>query len=204
MSAATRSICGYPPRLLGYVIAVIAIGVPIIAGAAASLALGGRPAAEEAIGMVVFFVCALASELRPVSLDVAGRRVVSLAFIFIVSAQILFGWEAGVVVGALAMLGSQLADPRGVIKGAFNCSVYAIAALAASTVDFGNLVGLEGTSTLHYALLILVVFAQGAIFISLNVVLVCVAMALAERISPIPVITDHFRHSGRAFFIQGF
>ena len=204
MSAATRSICGFPPRLFGYVIAVVAIGLPIIAGAAASLAIGERPGAEKAIGMVVFLVCALAAELRPVSLDVAGKRVVSLAFIFIVSAQILFGWEAGVAVGALAMLGSQVADRPGPLKAAFNCSVYAIAALAASTVDFGNLVGLEGTSTLHYALLILVVFAQGAIFISLNVVLVCVAMALAERISPVPVITDHFRHSGRAFFIQGF
>jgi diguanylate cyclase (GGDEF)-like protein len=204
MTAATRSICGYPPRLFGYVIAVIAVGLPIMAGAAASLAVGERPDAEKAIGMVVFFACALAAELRPVSLDVAGKRVVSLAFIFIVSAQILFGWEVGVAVGALAMFGSQLADRPGPLKAAFNCSVYSIAAIAASSVDFGDLVGLEGTSTLHYATLILVVFAQGAIFISLNVVLVCVAMALAERISPVPVITDHFRHSGRAFFIQGF
>src|SRR5829696_6585678 len=147
MSAATRSICGYPPRLFGYVIAVIAIGLPIIAGAAASLALGGTPDAEKAIGMVVFFACALGAELRPISLDVAGKRVVSLAFIFIVSVQILFGWEAGVAVGALAMFGSQLADRPGPIKVAFNCSVYAIAALAAASIDFGHLVGLEGTST---------------------------------------------------------
>jgi diguanylate cyclase (GGDEF)-like protein/putative nucleotidyltransferase with HDIG domain len=154
--------------------------------------------------MVVFFACALAAELRPVSLDIAGKRVVSLAFVFIVSAQILFGWEAGVVVGALAMLGSQFVDWNGPLKGAFNCSVYAIAGLAAASVNLGHFVGLDGAGTFHHASVILVVFVEGGIFIAANVTLVCIAMALAERRPALPVIVDHFRHSGRAFFIMGF
>ena len=99
------------------------------------------PDAAKAIGMVVFFLCALGAELKPVSLDIAGKRVVSLAFVFIVSAQILFGWEAGVVVGAAAMLISQVTDWRGPLKVVFNCSVYAIAALASAGLHVGNLVG---------------------------------------------------------------
>ena len=134
------SIRGYPPRLLGYAIAVVALGLrswPWPRRTSVSPRLGRR----ADIGLVVFLACALGSELRPVSLDIAGQRVVSLAFIFIVSAQILFGWEVGVAVGALAMFGSQLADWRGPLKAAFNCSVYAIAAVASASLHAGNLVG---------------------------------------------------------------
>ena len=204
MPAATRSICGYPPRLFAFAIAVTAIGMPIMAGAVAYLSLFEVPDAEKAIGMVVFFACALVAELKPVSLDIAGKRLVSLAFVFIVSAQILFGWEAGVAVGVLAMLGSQIADWNGPLKGAFNCAVYAIAALASSGAALGQLVALEAHNTPHYALLMLVVFAEGAIFITVNVAVVCIAIAMAEGKPAVPVIADHFRHSGRAFFIMGF
>ena len=62
--------------------------------------------------MVVFFLCAVAAELKPLSLDIENTRVVSLAFIFIVSGQVLFGWEYGVAIGAGAMLIAQVAEPR--------------------------------------------------------------------------------------------
>src|SRR5512132_4206765 len=99
---AQRRICGYAPRLFGYVIAVIAVAVPIVVGAVAALALA-PPDARTAIGVAVFFSLTLLAELKPVPLDEDEDRLVSLAFVFIVSAQILFGWEYGVLISAVAL-----------------------------------------------------------------------------------------------------
>ena len=78
------------------------------------------------VGAVLFLCCAFGSELKPVSLDVEGRWLVSLAFLFIVSAQVLFGWEYGVFVGAGAMLVAQLVGRIFGLRLIFNCSVYVI------------------------------------------------------------------------------
>jgi diguanylate cyclase (GGDEF)-like protein/putative nucleotidyltransferase with HDIG domain len=47
------------------------------------------------------------------------------------------------------------------------------------------------------------VLLQGAIFVTANVLLVCLAISLAESASPRAVILDHFRHSGPAFVVMG-
>jgi diguanylate cyclase (GGDEF)-like protein len=201
---ATRTIRGFPPRLFGYALAIVAIGLPITAGAAVRFLVLEPPSLRTAVGTVVFFACALGAELKPVSRDVAGKRVVSLAFIFVISAQILYGWQASVLVGAGAMLVAMATGWPGLLKSCFNCSVYAIAAALASLANLGGIVSPHGQGAAHYGALIGVVFASGAIFIVTNVVLVCLAMSMAEDVSPVPVIVDHFRHSGRAFFIMGF
>src|SRR4029077_13751182 len=46
------------------------------------------------------------------------------------------------------------------------------------------------------------VFAQGAVFIVVNVGLVCVAIALSEGKELRPVLVDHLRHSGLPFLMM--
>ena len=59
---AKRTICGYAPRLFGYVIAVIAVAMPIAAGAVAAVSLD-PPSARTAIGVAVFFALTVLAEL---------------------------------------------------------------------------------------------------------------------------------------------
>jgi diguanylate cyclase (GGDEF)-like protein len=187
------------PRLLGFVLAVIALGSPIVAIAAAILAVD-QPPARILAGVAVFFLCAVAVELKPLSLDLDNTRVVSLAFIFIVATQVLFGWEYAVAVGVGAMLIAQLQSRAPPLRLAFNCAVYAFATSASSIV---NLAGMRLNGSAHVGTMTMVVFVEGAIFLALNVALVCVALALMENTGPRAVIVDHLRHSGAAFLIMG-
>src|SRR3954470_14037418 len=195
-----RILCGYPPRLFGFVIAICAIGMPIMAWAGIRLASGDFDL-DTALGVAVFFACALVSELKPVSLDVEGKRVVSLAFIFIVSVQVLFGWELGVLVGVLAILIAQLADKVYGLRLVFNCSVYAIGTGVGSLLALTHL-GDIGGGKLGNGGLTAIVFAEGAIFILLNAISVCAAIAFSEGGKLRPVLFDHLRHSGPAFLMM--
>ena len=200
---ARRTIRGYTPRLFVYAVGVIGLAVPITAAAVVTAALE-TPDVPRTAGIAIFLALAVLAELKPVPLDERGDRLVSLAFIFIVASQILFGWEYGVLIGALSLAIAQLFDRTTVLRTLFNIAVYAVAAGAASvpaiTVfepstslagsDFGPLIGLT--------------FAEGVVFVGLNVVLVCVAMAFhgGRRVSH--VVADHLRHSGPAFAIMAF
>jgi hypothetical protein len=90
------------------------------------------PGAGTLAGVGVFFGCALVAELKPVPLNLAGTRVVSLAFLFVITAQTLFGWPYGVLIGAGGMLAAQLLTRAAALKLWFNGAVYAISASAAS------------------------------------------------------------------------
>jgi diguanylate cyclase (GGDEF)-like protein len=195
-----RLLCGYPPRLFGFVIAVSVIGIPIVAAAGFRLATSELDL-HKIVGATVFFACALASELKPVSLDVEGKRVVSLAFIFIVSAQVLFGWEYGAAVGVIAILIAQLSDKVYGFRMIFNCAVYAIGTGVGSLLSFTHL-GDAGSGGAAFGGLTGIVFAEGAVFILLNVISVCAAIAFSEGSKFRPVLFDHLRHSGPAFAVM--
>ena len=51
----------------------------------------------------MFFVFTLLAEWRPVPIDPAGNRLVSLAFVFIIASGLIFGWEWSVLIGARAI-----------------------------------------------------------------------------------------------------
>jgi diguanylate cyclase (GGDEF)-like protein len=196
---AAGSMFGLRPRLFGFVVATIAAGTPVAAAAAGLLVAGGSTDAGVLAGSAVFFLCALAAELKPLSLDIDNSRVVSLAFVFIVSAQVLFGWSHGLAVGVGAMLVAQLLDRAPRLRLAFNCCVYAIATTASSLV---NLARPRLDASVDYLPLTAVVLAEGAIFVAFNVVLVCVAIALVESRKPARVVAEHLRYSGPAFLIM--
>jgi diguanylate cyclase (GGDEF)-like protein len=202
MEPQRRTICGYPPRLFGYALATIALGAPIAAGAVVQAVLAAPPL-HTLVGVGVFFVLTLLAELRPVPLDEESRHVVSLAFIFVAASAILFGWQFGVLIGATAILVAQVVERTTALRTLFNSSVYAIAALAASLPSFTSLNRAHDLNAPHWELTVLS-FIEGAIFVSLNVSLVCTAVALFNDLPISRVLREHVRHSFPAFGVMGF
>ena len=116
-----------PPRLRWYVLATIAVGVPVVA-AAGFTAVRSAPSGRTLLGVATFFFLAILAEWRPVPIDVDGKRLVSLAFVFIISSQLLFGWEWSTLIGALGIGLAMALDRSEPIKVAFNSAAYALAA----------------------------------------------------------------------------
>ena len=82
--------------LLRFVIATVAVTTPVAVGAVLHIAAHPRNLGT-AVGVALVFVAALAAEYKPVPLDESGGRTVSLAFVFLLSTQFLFGWEYAVL-----------------------------------------------------------------------------------------------------------
>jgi len=91
-AAASSPSRSYPPRLLRYVLTVIAVTVPVAVGAILRI-VSSPPPGDVVVGVIAFGAAALAAEAKPVPLDEAGHKRVSLAFVFLLSAQVLFGWQ---------------------------------------------------------------------------------------------------------------
>ncbi len=197
---AQRTIRGYAPRLFGYVIALIAVATPIVVGAVAAVALD-PPRARTAVGVAVFFSLTLLAELNPVPLDEDESRLVSLAFVFIVSAQILFGWPYGVLISAVVLVVAQVAARVSPLRTTFNAAAYSVAAFVASLPSFATSHEVANT---QFGRLTALSFAESALFVSLNVLFVCVAVALHQGTGVRAVVVDHLRHSGPAFVIMAF
>src|SRR5262245_139370 len=187
-----------PPRLRRYVFAATAAGLPVFA-AAAVFAGRSHPSSHLALGVCMFFVFTLLAEWRPVPIDPAGSRLVSLAFVFIIASRLIFGWEWSVLIGAAA-IGVAMAGARAEpLKVAFNAATYAIAGALSATALL-----LVSPEAHGYASLALCVVLGGAVFILVNVLMVCVAMGLARSTPVFPIFMDHLRQSGPIFGIMVF
>jgi len=188
-----------PPRLRWYVLAAIAAGVPVVAAAAVP-AVRTPPSWHVALGVSMFLVFTLLAEWRPVPIDPAGKRLVSLAFVFIISSRLIFGWEWSVLIGAFAIGLAMAAVRTEPMKVAFNVATYAIAA-ALSALALGAAAPLEHYG---YASLAFCVVFSGAIFVVVNVLMVCIAMGLSTNVRVTPIFMDHLRYSGPIFGIMVF
>jgi diguanylate cyclase (GGDEF)-like protein/putative nucleotidyltransferase with HDIG domain len=188
---------GYPPRLSRYIAAVVGAAVPVVAGAAVGVAVD-PPDASTSVGVILFFGLALLADMKPVPLDVENERVVSLAFVFIVASQILFGWEYAVLTAVLGVLASQLVERRPPARSLFNAAVYGLAAFSSAIPAF--LSGQEGSleRITFYA------FLGGAFYVLVNVVLVCGALAILAGRPLVELLRDNLKHSGPAFVIMAF
>ena len=192
---------GYPPRLLGFALATIAVGLPIVAGAVAHIIGGNPPSPPVVAGIVVFFLLALAAELRPVPLDVESEWLVSYAFVFVVSGVLILGWAWGVVIGTASILIAQVPTRPGPLRLAFNSAVYAIAAgLASIPAGLAN----QPEASANLGAVIGLAFLSGAVFVAANVALVCGAIGLASDQPVRKVMDAHLRHSGPAFTVMVF
>ena len=126
---------GYPPRLYWYIAAVLGVALPVAAGAAVGVALD-PPDVTTGVGVILFFGLALLADMKPVPLDVENERVVSLAFVFVVSSQILFGWEYAVLTAVSGVLISQMVERRPFARSLFNAAVYGLAAFSSAIPVF--------------------------------------------------------------------
>ncbi len=190
----------YPPPLFALVTVTTLVAVPVVLVALLGV-LRSAPSSTTLAGVAVLYGLALLAELRPVPVDVEGERLVSLAFVFVISTQMLFSWEWSVLVGAAAIGVAMVAERAPLPKLLFNSAVYAIAAVLAAAPIISPL---PDTTSLGYAELTALIFVAGAVFVLVNVALVCAAISLASS-TPFPsVLGDHLRHSGLAFLIMGF
>ena len=118
-----------PPRLAAVVLPVGFLGFVVAAAAAISFAVSPRDVATLA-GIAGLLAASTLAERYPVPLDGIDTGGVSLGFVFCTAAIVLYGWEAGVIVGLAAPIMHML-EHRPPIRVFYNASMLAIAAMAA-------------------------------------------------------------------------
>ena len=118
-------------RLHRYVTAVMAAALPVVVAAIIGV-LTSLPSAAVLAGALVFTLAAIAAEFKPVPLDESGSRMVSLSFVFLLSAQLVFGWELGVIAAVIAIAVVGTVESTPLVRRGFNASVYALAVLASA------------------------------------------------------------------------
>ncbi|MDX6520655.1 MAG: hypothetical protein QOG02_1537 [Gaiellales bacterium] len=196
----TNSSHMYPPRLLRYVAVMITATVPVAVGAVLQI-LANRPSAATVAGVVLFFLAATAAEFKPVPLDENGERTVSLAFVFLLSTQVLFGWEYAVLSAIASMVIVQSASRAPALRTGLNAASCGMAAFVSASPAF--LLGWS-VSPHNAVRLTLLVFVGGSAYVLTNVVTVAVAVSLYTRVPIRTMLEDYVRHSGPAFGIMGF
>jgi diguanylate cyclase (GGDEF)-like protein/putative nucleotidyltransferase with HDIG domain len=130
-------------RLAAVVSPVCAAGFTAFAAAAYVFATTAHPATALA-GVAALFVAVMLADRYPVPMDGLDAKGVSLTFVFAVSAVVLFGWAAGVLVIFCGAAVAQTLQHRPLVRVAFNASVHAIEAATAGlliTTVHGNGVG---------------------------------------------------------------
>jgi diguanylate cyclase (GGDEF)-like protein len=190
----------YPPRLLRYVTVMIAVTVPVAVGAVLQIA-SDPPGAGTVAGVILFFLAATAAEYKPVPLDENGGRTVSLAFVFLLSTQVLFGWQFAVLSAISSMIIVQAADRAPALRAGFNSASCGMAAFASAGPAF--VLGWNVTP-LDAERLTLLVFVGGATYVVVNVITVAIAVSLYTGVPIRTMLDDYVRHSGPAFGIMGF
>ncbi|HEX6490469.1 MAG TPA: diguanylate cyclase [Gaiellaceae bacterium] len=112
---------------------VCAAGLAAIGAAAVSFATHGHSATELA-GLAAFLGASLLADRFPVPVDDLDANGVSLAFVFGLSAIVLFGWAAGVLVVFATPAIMHLLDRRPPIRIAYNSFAFALTAASAGLV----------------------------------------------------------------------
>jgi diguanylate cyclase (GGDEF)-like protein len=190
---------GYPLRLRLLIASAVALAIPVVAGAGVSVALR-PPGSHEAFAVALFVALALLAELKPVPLEEDNLSSVSLAFVFILSGAILFGWEYGVLIAAISALVAQIVERKPPTRIAFNTAVYALSAAAAALPAL--LIG-GGAQTDAVAITIFAL-SGGAAFVAVNFAFISLAISFHQRMPVVPLLTEELRLVGPAFAIQAF
>ena len=125
---------------------VCAAGFATVAAAAATFATSSHTATEFA-GLAAFLGASLLADRFPVPVDDLDASGVSLAFVFGLSAIVLFGWAAGVLVVFATPAVMQLLDRRPPIRIAYNSFAFALTAASAGIV----IAPIDGSEPAHTA-----------------------------------------------------
>jgi diguanylate cyclase (GGDEF)-like protein len=110
----------------------------IVAGAATLLAAcisygSESHAAGDVVALAGLLLGMILAERFPVPVEGVDAGGVSLGFVFVLAAILLFGWEAGVIVATGGQL-TQVVGHRPPLRIAYNGSMFALAALAAGVI----------------------------------------------------------------------
>jgi len=152
-----------PPRLAAVVAPVYLTGLVVTLAAAASFATSPRSVMALA-GVAGLLAASTFSERYPVPLDGIDTGGVSLTFVFAVATIVLYGWEAGVIVGFAAPV-MQLIEHRPPVRVTYNASVFAAAGAASGAA----LAPLHGSSA---SMIVAQVAVCAFVHYSVNLVLV--------------------------------
>ncbi len=195
----SKTICGLPSRLVGFVAATLLLALPIVTLSLKSIAVD-PPSLSTALVVLLFLALALIADLSPVPMDESGKSEVSIASVFIVAAAILLGWRFAVPLAALSIGVTFAVIRRPLVHTLFNVSMYAISAFAAAlpVMIFGPIHGVGSARLTGYVLL------GGALHLAVNVILVAGAISISEQVPYRQVVTPGLRQGGGAFAITVF
>ena len=143
-AVAETASAGIPGKVLAVVAPVIVAGAGAVGLAIFRYADAPRSASDVAALLGLLASMALA-ERFPVPVEGMGAGGVTLGFVFSVSAIILLGWPAGVIVATGGPTFTHLLQRRPLLRVAYNGAMFALSALAAGlTVEHvhGNSVGI--------------------------------------------------------------
>src|SRR5436305_3930232 len=179
---------------------MLAVTIPVAVGAVLQIA-STPPDAGTAVGVALFFVAALAAEYKPVPLDEQGGRTVSLAFVFLLSTQFLFGWQYAVLSAIVSMAVVQTHHRAPGIRTVFNAASCGVSAFVSAGPGF--LLGWS-VSPHKAETLTALVFMGGGAYVATNVFTVAIAVCLYTGSRLREILEDYVRHSGPAFAIMAF
>ncbi len=126
-AAGTAAAAALPVKVLVLVAPVIAAGVAVV-GFAAYRYQAERPSAADVLSLLGLLASVVIAERFPVPVEGVDSGGVTLGFVFAVSAIILLGWPAGVLVAAGAAIG--MLGHRPAVRAAYNGAMFALSALA--------------------------------------------------------------------------
>ncbi len=133
LAGTTKAREATPPKVLLIVVPVIVAGAATFAFALYRY-VGSSPSARDVAQLLGLFASMVIAERFPVPLEGVSAGGMTLGFVFSVSAIILLGWPAGVIIAAGAPTLTHLAQRRPPLRAAYNGAMFALSALAAGLV----------------------------------------------------------------------
>jgi diguanylate cyclase (GGDEF)-like protein/putative nucleotidyltransferase with HDIG domain len=182
-----------PPRLAAVVLPVGLLGLAVAAAAAVSFAVSARDLATLA-GIAGLLAASTLAERYPVPLDGIDTGGVSLGFVFCTAAIVLYGWEAGVVVGFAAPI-MQLLEHRPPVRVVYNAAMLSIAALVAGAA----ISPLRGDDA---ALVFGQVLVAALVHFSVNLLLISLVISVSARKPFVPSVRTSVEITGLPFALM--
>ena len=135
-------------------------------------------------------------------LDENGGRTVSLAFVFLLSTQVLFGWQYAVLSAIVEH--DHRAGRRSSPRPARRLQQRLLRHVGVRVGGPRVRAGVERVSPHDAERLTLLVFVGGATYVIVNVITVAIAVSLYTGVPIRTMLEDYVRHSGPAFGDHGF
>jgi diguanylate cyclase (GGDEF)-like protein len=129
----TAARAAIPPKVLAIVVPVIVAGA-ITFGFALYRYAQSSPSASDLAQLLGLFASMVIAERFPVPLEGIKAGGMTLGFVFSVSAIVLLGWPAGVIIAAGAPTLTHLVQRRPPLRAGYNGAMFALSALAAGLV----------------------------------------------------------------------